>query len=209
MGRRNQDQGHLFDEFHRDEADPDDHLVPQIGAVLGLSWVHVELAPYHSRFGRPSIDPALMIRMLIVGYVFAIRSARQICREVQVNLADRWFCDLGHPSREGHSARPIPRSPAQSRSAAIARWRASHGRAGTAWPLDDQHHARSLFPRHRDDAGGCGGSTGQGISECHDGRRKDEMNGFGSNFGSNAIFANETVQENPCRSIQWMGGRAV
>jgi hypothetical protein len=45
--------------------------------------------------GRPSIDPELMIRMLVMGYVFAIRSERLICREVQVNLAYRWFCKLG------------------------------------------------------------------------------------------------------------------
>jgi len=95
MGRRYHDQGHLFYEFHLDEAVPDDHLVRKIAAVLDLSWVHAELAPYYSRLGRPSIDPVLMIRMLIVGYVFAIRSERQICREVQVNLAYRWFCDLG------------------------------------------------------------------------------------------------------------------
>ena len=95
MGRRNRDQGPLFYEFRLDEAVPDDHLVRKIGTVLDLSWVHGELAPYYSRLGRPSIDPVLMIRMLIVGYVFAIRSERQICREVQVNLAYRWFCDLG------------------------------------------------------------------------------------------------------------------
>jgi Transposase domain (DUF772) len=44
--------------------------------------------------GRPSIDPELMVRMLIIGYVFAIRSERAICRDVQVNLAYRWFCGL-------------------------------------------------------------------------------------------------------------------
>ncbi len=95
MGRRQGKQGHLFYEFHLDEAVPDDHLIRKIGAVLDLSWVHAELAPYYSQLGRPSIDPVLMIRMLIIGYVFAIRSERQICREVQVNLAYRWFCDLG------------------------------------------------------------------------------------------------------------------
>jgi len=63
--------------------------------VLDLSWVHRELAPYYSHTGRPSIDPVLMIRMLIVGYVFAIRSERRICAEVRVNLAYRWFCKLG------------------------------------------------------------------------------------------------------------------
>jgi len=63
--------------------------------VLDLSWVHRELSSYYSHTGRPSIDPVLMIRMLIVGYVFAIRSERRICAEVQVNLAYRWFCKLG------------------------------------------------------------------------------------------------------------------
>lgn len=95
MGRRNQDQGQLFYEFRLDEAVPDDHLVRKIRALLDLSWVYAELAPYYSEIGRPSLDPVLMIRMLIIGYVFAIRSERQICREVQVNLAYRWFCDLG------------------------------------------------------------------------------------------------------------------
>ena len=95
MGRRNQSQGQLFYEFRLDEAVPDDHLVRKIGALLDLSWVYAELAPYYSEIGRPSIDPVLMIRLLIIGYVFAIRSERQICREVQVNLAYRWFCDLG------------------------------------------------------------------------------------------------------------------
>src|SRR5690348_9997549 len=95
MGRLNRDQRQLFYEFCLDEAVPDEHLVRQISSVLDLSWVHAELAPYYAPIGRPSIDPVLMIRMLIVGYVFAIRSERQICREVQVNLAYRWFCDLG------------------------------------------------------------------------------------------------------------------
>jgi len=69
---------------------PSDHLARAIAAVLDLSWVRAELAPYYSSIGRPSIDPVLMIRMLIVGYVFAIRSERLLCREVMVNLAYRW-----------------------------------------------------------------------------------------------------------------------
>src|SRR5215471_12968215 len=96
MGRRGgQDQRQLFYSFNLDEAVPDDHLVRAIAAVLDLSWVRAELAPYYSGLGRPSIDPVLMIRMLIVGYVFSIRSERALCREVQVNLAYRWFCGLG------------------------------------------------------------------------------------------------------------------
>ena len=95
MGRRERRQGQFFYAFDLDEVVPPDHLVRQIDGVLDLGWVHKELAPYYSHTGRPSIDPVLMIRMLIVGYVFAIRSERQLCSEVQVNLAYRWFCRLG------------------------------------------------------------------------------------------------------------------
>jgi transposase len=94
MGRLKHDQEQLFYEFQLDQVVPDDHLVREIAAVLDLSWVHSELEPYYSPLGRPSIDPVLMIRMLIVGYVFAIRSERLLCREVKVNLAYRWFCGL-------------------------------------------------------------------------------------------------------------------
>jgi len=95
MGRLNRDQGQLFYCFNLEEAVPEDHQVRRIAEVLDLSWVRAELAPRYSPVGRPSIDPVLMIRMLIVGYVFAIRSERALCREVQVNLAYRWFCGLG------------------------------------------------------------------------------------------------------------------
>ena len=94
MGRLNREQGQLFYSFCLDEVVPDDHRAREIAAVLDLSWVHAALAPYYSHLGRPSIDPVLMIRMLVLGYVFAIRSERLLCREVQVNLAYRWFCGL-------------------------------------------------------------------------------------------------------------------
>src|SRR5436190_18602754 len=94
MGRLIHDQEQFFYSFRLDEAVPDDHPVREIAAVLDLSWVHSELAPYYPQLGRPSIDPVLMIRMLIVGYVFAIRSERALCRDVRVNLAYRWFCGL-------------------------------------------------------------------------------------------------------------------
>lgn len=94
MGRLNHDQGRLFYSFCLEEAVPDDHLVRKVAAVLDLSWVHAELAAHYPDNGRPSIDPELMIRMLIIGYVFAIRSERALCRDVQVNLAYRWFCGL-------------------------------------------------------------------------------------------------------------------
>jgi transposase len=105
MGRLNHDQGELFYSFCLEKVVPDDHLVRKIAAFLDLAWVRVELAPYYSSTGRPSIDPELMIRMLIIGYVFAIRSERLLCRELQVNLAYRWFCRLSIEDRiPDHSA---------------------------------------------------------------------------------------------------------
>ena len=95
MGRLKSEQVQLFYQFNLEDAVPDDHLVRRIAAALDLSWLRSELAAHYSSMGRPSIDPELMIRMLVVGYVFAIRSERSICREVQVNLAYRWFCKLG------------------------------------------------------------------------------------------------------------------
>ena len=94
MGRLNHDQGQFFYSFRLEEAVSNDHPVGDIAAVLDLSWVYSELALFYPKIGRPSIDPVLMIRMLIIGYVFAIRSERALCRDVQVNLAYRWFCGL-------------------------------------------------------------------------------------------------------------------
>jgi transposase len=94
MGRLDHDQGQFFYSFRLDEVVPDDHPVRAIAGVLDLSWMHSELAAFYSKIGRPSIDPVLMMRMLLVGYVFAIRSERMLCREVKVNMAYRWFCGL-------------------------------------------------------------------------------------------------------------------
>ena len=77
MGRLSHDQEQFFYSFCLGEAVPDDHPVREIAAVLDLSWVHSELASYYSRLGRPSIDPVLMIRMLIVGYVSRSRITRR------------------------------------------------------------------------------------------------------------------------------------
>ena len=82
MGRLKHDQGQFFYSFRLSEAVPGDHPVRQIASVLDLSWVHLELAPFYPNVGRPSIDPELMVRMLIVGYVFAIRSERALCRDL-------------------------------------------------------------------------------------------------------------------------------
>ncbi len=94
MGRLERDQEQLFYSFCLEEVVPDDHQVGAIASVLDLSWVYSELSPHYPALGRPSIDPVLMIRMLILGYAFGLRSERLLCREVKVNLAYRWFCGL-------------------------------------------------------------------------------------------------------------------
>ena len=95
MGEQLGRQDRLFYEFCLDDRVPADHVLRRIDAVLDLSWLRGELAPYYSHTGCPSVDPELMIRMLIVGYCFGIRSERRLCQEVDLNLAYRWFCRLG------------------------------------------------------------------------------------------------------------------
>ncbi|MFQ5566763.1 MAG: transposase, partial [Paracoccaceae bacterium] len=85
----------LFYDFCLEDRVPGDHLLRRIDRYLDLSDLRATLRPFYSRIGRPSIDPELMIRMLIVGYCFAIRSERRLCEEVHLNLAYRWFCGLG------------------------------------------------------------------------------------------------------------------
>jgi transposase len=85
----------LFYDFCLEDHVPEDHLLRRIDRFLDLSDVRQTLRPFYRTIGRPSIDPELMIRMLIVGYCFAIRSERRLCEEVHLNLAYRWFCRLG------------------------------------------------------------------------------------------------------------------
>jgi len=85
----------LFYDFCLEDHVPDDHLLRKIDPFLDFSGIRATLLPYYSHLGRPSVDPELLIRMLIVGYCFAIRSERRLCEEVHLNLAYRWFCGLG------------------------------------------------------------------------------------------------------------------
>jgi transposase len=95
MGERQVQQDALFYEFSLERHVPAGHLLRSIDRFVELDGLRRELAPYYSAIGRPSIDPELMIRMLIVGYCFGIRSERRLCEEVHLNLAYRWFCRLG------------------------------------------------------------------------------------------------------------------
>ena len=95
MGQRPGGQKRLFYSFNLDDHVPPDHLLRGIDRFLDLGQLHRHLAPFYSHTGRPSIDPQLLIRMLIVGYCYGIRSERRLCEEVHLNLAYRWFCRLG------------------------------------------------------------------------------------------------------------------
>src|SRR3982074_1848503 len=95
MGERRVRQDALFYEFLLDRYGPERHLLRSIDRFVELDRLRQELAPFCSQKGRPSIDPELLIRMLIVGYCLGIRSERRLCEEGHLNLAYRWFCRLG------------------------------------------------------------------------------------------------------------------
>src|SRR5277367_3546023 len=95
MGQRSGKQDRLFYSFNLDDHVPADHMLRRIDRFLDLTDLHKHLEAYYSHTGRPSVDPELMIRMLLVGYCFGIRSERRLCEEVHLNLAYRWFCRLG------------------------------------------------------------------------------------------------------------------
>jgi transposase len=95
MGERRVMQEALFYGFSLERHVPSSHMLRKIDWFVDLSDIRAHLEPYYSEVGRPSIDPELMIRMLLVGYCYGIRSERRLCDEVHLNLAYRWFCRLG------------------------------------------------------------------------------------------------------------------
>ena len=95
MGQLEGGSAKLFYEFSLEEMVPQNHLLRKIDQFLNFDVLRSHLKPFYSHTGRPSIDPELMCRMLIVGYCFGIRSERRLCDEVHLNLAYRWFCQLG------------------------------------------------------------------------------------------------------------------
>src|SRR5689334_2779229 len=104
MGRQRRDQGRLFYEFRLEDRIPENHLLRRMNVfvTVALADLHKELEPHYSDIGRPSIDPELMIRMLIVGYCYGIRSERKLTQEVELHLAYRWFCKLDLDDKVPH-----------------------------------------------------------------------------------------------------------
>ncbi len=96
MGRQTVDQSQLFYLFNLEKRIPERHLLRRINPIVGriLGEFRQKLQPFYSEIGRPSIDPELMIRMLIVGYCYGIRFERRLREEVALHLAYRWFCRL-------------------------------------------------------------------------------------------------------------------
>ena len=95
MGLLAADQNALFYDFNLEQRIPDNHLLRKIDQFLNFDQIRLHLHSFYSHTGRPSIDPELMIRMLLVGYCYGIRSERRLCEEIDFNLAYRWFCRLG------------------------------------------------------------------------------------------------------------------
>src|SRR5690349_12657516 len=96
MGRREGDQRQLFYLFNLEDRIPPNHLLRRINPIVTavLADLREKLATFYSDIGRPSVDPELMIRMLLVGYCYGLRSERRLCEEVKLHLAYRWFCKL-------------------------------------------------------------------------------------------------------------------
>ena len=176
MGRRSE-QWSLFYQFRLDERVPKDHLLRRIDRFVtaSLADIHERLEPHYSEIGRPSVDPELMIRMLIVGYCYGLRAERRLTQEVELHLAYRWFC---RPiSMQGSSSLDVFGKPAASVSG--ERRLSSHIRARRC----DLH----------------GGRTGQGRGSCgrcqRDGSQRQPLSWQGA--GRDCSGPNANVRRAP------------
>ena len=137
----------LFYDFCLDDHVPEDHLLRRIDQFIDLEKLRTALRPFYSSIGRPSIDPELMMRMLIVGYCMGIRSERRLCEEIHLNLAYRWFCHLGLDGRvPDHSTFSRNR---HGRFAPLNRGSLNGAHIlGTYVPVEEPHQSRTNWPIH-------------------------------------------------------------
>ena len=144
MGRLEAGQERLFYHFRLEDQVPANHLLRKLDALLDLDMVRKQLEPFYSEIGRPSVDPELMIRMLLIGYCYSIRSERRLCDEVRFNLAYRWFCGLGL------EAAVPPKADSESRGHLGAHSLGCNGRATTpAWlPTCVMTRSPRTVPQH-------------------------------------------------------------
>ena len=135
LGSKQEAQGALFYEFLIEDHAPQDHLLRSIDRLVDLTGVRQDLTPFDSMTGRPSGDPELMIRMLLVSYCLGMRSERRLCEGEHLNLAYRWFCRLD-------LADPVPDHSAFSRNRPSQRCK--HRLPGSAWPFPRQRLAAAF-----------------------------------------------------------------
>ena len=136
MGRQGGDQSQLFYLFNLERRIPACHLLRRINPVVTqvLADLRGKLAPFYSDIGRRSIDPELMIRMLIVRYCYGIRFERRLCEEVELHLAYRWFCRLHLDDKvPDHSTFSVNRTAASATATSCAT--CSRQWCGPAWRL--------------------------------------------------------------------------
>ena len=74
------------------ELIPENHLLRKINQIISFDFIYDLVAPYYPANGRPSVDPVSMFKMLLVGYLYGVKSERRLVQEVQLNIAYRWFC---------------------------------------------------------------------------------------------------------------------
>jgi len=81
----------LYYELSLDRLVPQDHLLRQISAAIDFSFIYPLARSYYSHTGQPSVDPIVLFKTLLVGFLYGITSERPLMREIQVNMAYRWF----------------------------------------------------------------------------------------------------------------------
>ena len=142
MGERMVAEEALFYSFNLERHVPTDHLLRRVDRFVDLSEIREHLRPFYSETGRPSIDPELMIRMLIIGYCMGIRSERRLCDEVHLNLAYRWFCRLGLEGDVPDHSTFSKNRHGRFRDSDLLRNRPEPPQNGQAAPQQADHHAR-------------------------------------------------------------------
>ena len=122
MGRQNDRQGQLLYDFNLEDVVPQDHLLRHIDPLLELEALREHLEPFYSHTGRPSIDPELMIRMLLIGYCYGIRSERRLCEEVSAQSRLPLVLPIEHRRQGARSLDVLegtPRSISRQRGASV------------------------------------------------------------------------------------------
>ena len=102
MTRNNSNERDQLEFIAIDQLVPEEHLVRKIEAAIDFSLIYPLVENLYSTLGRPSIDPVVLIKMMFIQYVFGIRSMRQTIKEIETNVAYRWFFGFGFYTEVPH-----------------------------------------------------------------------------------------------------------